>query len=150
MSGLAKPSFVLDTSISAAWVLDSQITPYKQQVLQALTREMALVPALWHIEMSNMLCKYARKNNLSMAQLEPHLASLASLPITTFEWTLTKAAQKKMGAMRKMTQLAIAQGLSSYDAQYLHLAIHTGLPLASCDAQLCASALEAGVAIYQP
>lgn len=150
MTAAMRSDFVLDTSVSAAWVIDAQITPYKRCVLKSLLTKTAIVPALWHVEMSNLLYKYARKNNLNMSDVEVHLASLALLSITTFEWEASKVTRLKYGAMRAMTQTSLTHGLTSYDAQYLNLAIRTGLPLASCDEQLCASAKEAGVAIYQP
>lgn len=150
MSAAIRPDFVLDTSVSAAWVIDAQITPYKRSVLKSLLTKTAIVPALWHIEMSNLLCKYARKNNLNMSNVEVHLASLAALSIKTFEWDASKVARLKYNAMRSVTQTALKHGLTSYDAQYLQLALRENLPLASCDEQLCASAKEAGVAIYQP
>ena len=145
-----KPSFVLDTSVSAAWVLDKQSTPYKRAVLVALDRQIALVPVLWHNEMSSILCKFVKQNDGDMAALEIHLANLDVLSIQTDEWLTTRAQRQKAGAMRPLTQSALVHGLTSYDAQYLNLALRTGLPLASCDEQLCASAKRVGVAIYQP
>ncbi|MDI9335273.1 MAG: type II toxin-antitoxin system VapC family toxin [Cytophagales bacterium] len=150
MSGVRSADFVLDTSVSAAWVIDAQITPYKLSVLNSLHTKIAIVPALWHIEMSNLVCKYARKNNLTMPNIEVHLAELGELAIKTFEWDASKAARQKQGALRSVTQTALAFGLTSYDAQYLQLALRENLPLATCDEQLCASAKLAGVAIYQP
>lgn len=150
MSGVRRADFVLDTSVSAAWVIDAQITPYKRSVLKSMQNKVALVPALWHIEMSNLLCKYARRNNLTMPHIEVHLANLGALAITTFEWDASKTTRQKLGTMRSVTQIALTHGLTSYDAQYLQLALRENLPLASCDEQLCASAKFAGVAIYQP
>jgi predicted nucleic acid-binding protein len=147
---LRKPSFVLDTSVSAAWVLNKQSTPYKHAVLTALDTQTALVPALWHTEMSSILCKFAKQNQGDIAALEIHLSHLDALSIQTDEWLATRVQRQKMGSMRTLTQAAMLHGLTSYDAQYLMLALRTGLPLASCDEQLCASALEAGIAIYQP
>jgi predicted nucleic acid-binding protein len=144
------PQFVLDTSVSAAWILDKQMTPYKQSILRAMDHVFALVPALWHLEMSNILCKFAKQNDGGMAELETHLSLLAGLNIQTDEWQSSRALRLKMGAMRTITQTALRNGLTSYDAQYLQLALRENLPLASCDEQLCASAKAAGVTIYRP
>jgi predicted nucleic acid-binding protein len=43
--------------------------------------------------------------------------------------------------------LARAEGLTTYDAAYLELAIRKGLPLASKDRALVAAAARAGAAI---
>ncbi len=145
-----KPLFVLDTSVSAAWVLDKQMTPYKRHILRAMDHCFALVPVFWHLEMSNILCKFAKQNGGDMARLEAHLSLLAALNIQTDEWQASRALRLKMGAMRTITQTALRYDLTSYDAQYLQLALRENLPLASCDEHLCASAKKAGVAIYQP
>lgn len=144
------PKLVLDTSVSAAWVLDKQMTPYKRGVLKAIDHCIAIVPALWHLEMSSILCKFAKQNNGNMAEVEVHLSLLSGLNIQTDEWQASKALRLKIGSMRAITQSALAHDLTSYDAQYLQLALRENLPLASCDEQLCASAKRAGITIFQP
>ena len=45
-------------------------------------------------------------------------------------------------------KLAAAHHLTPYDAAYLELALHLGLPLASQDQRLIAAAERAGVPVY--
>jgi predicted nucleic acid-binding protein len=64
----------------------------------------------------------------------------AELPITTDKETTTRA-------WRQILALARAEGLTTYDATYLELAIRRGLPLMTKDAALIAGAGRSGVAI---
>jgi hypothetical protein len=53
-------------------------------------------------------------------------------------------------AWSDILHIARSYGLSAYDASYLELTIRLGLPLASLDDQLKATAASAGVAEYKP
>ncbi len=68
------------------------------------------------------------------------LELIAELPITTDNETTTRA-------WREILALARAEGLTTYDATYLELAIRRGLPLMTKDAALIAAAGRSGVAI---
>jgi predicted nucleic acid-binding protein len=53
-------------------------------------------------------------------------------------------------AWSDILHVARSYGLSAYDASYLELAIRLGLPLASLDDNLKATAASAGVAEFKP
>ena len=145
-----KPSFVLDTSISASWVLSAQATPYKVAVFDALESQTAIVPALWHLEMANIVCKYIKKMGISNPDSERIFTQLESLALVTDEWAQPKAAWPAQGAIRAVATTALTHRLTSYDAQYLQLALRRKLPLATCDEALRAAAQQAGIALFQP
>ena len=72
--------------------------------------------------------------------LAMRLALIAELPITTDDETTARA-------WREILPLARAEGLTTYDAAYLELAIRRGLPLMTKDAALIAAAGRSGVPI---
>jgi predicted nucleic acid-binding protein len=145
-----QPSFVLDTSVSASWILPTQATPYKIAVLDTLENQTAVVPALWHLEMANIVCKHIKKMGISAADSERLFAQLESLALVTDEWTQAKTAWPTQGAIRAVANAALTHRLTSYDAQYLQLALRRKLPLATCDEALCAAAQQAGIPLFQP
>jgi len=68
------------------------------------------------------------------------LELMAELPIDTDNETT-------MRAWREILALARAEGLTTYDAAYLELAIRRGLPLLTKDKALIAAAARTGVAV---
>ena len=65
---------------------------------------------------------------------------IAELPIATDTETTGRA-------WREILALARAEGLTTYDAAYLELAIRRGLPLQTKDEALIAAADRSGVAV---
>jgi len=65
---------------------------------------------------------------------------IAALPITTDSETTTRA-------WREILALARAQGLTTYDAAYLELAIRRGLPLQTKDEALIGAAKRCNVTV---
>lgn len=68
------------------------------------------------------------------------LELIAELPITTDNETTARA-------WREILALARAEGLTTYDATYLELAIRRGLPLLTRDEALIRAAERSGVAV---
>ena len=63
-------SFVLDASVTLAWVLDNPVPVYALGVRQELFRgRRGLVPALWHLEIANGLAMAERRRDLSAADV---------------------------------------------------------------------------------
>ena len=99
----------------------------------------ALVPALWQLELANVLKTACTKGRLSHAQARQILDALAQLPIEVDDDTPP--------GQRQLFELAMRFNLSSYDAAYLELAMRHGLPLATQDEQLKLAAIAAGVGV---
>jgi predicted nucleic acid-binding protein len=51
---------------------------------------------------------------------------------------------------KEIISLAREQGLSTYDASYLDLAMRRGLPLAARDAMLVKAARRCGISLFEP
>jgi len=74
--------FVLDASVSAGWLIPDKSSEYAIQVRQRLAEgERAIVPALWAIEMANVLAKAVRHGTLSTEDAENGVAQLQILLI---------------------------------------------------------------------
>jgi predicted nucleic acid-binding protein len=132
-------AFDLDNSVVSGWYLSGQSTDYSQAIAARLEEDKALVPALWQLELANVLKTACTKGRLSHAQARQILDTLAQRPIE-----VDTGAQP---GQRPLFELAMRFDLSSYDAAYLELAMRHGLPLATQDEQLKIAAVAAGVEV---
>lgn len=132
--------FVLDCSVATAWCFEDEASPYTEAVLDRLSGEEALVPALWPIEMGNVLFEAEQKGRISVAQSARLVELLQGLPIVVDHVTTERA-------MDGVLALAREHRLSAYDACYLELALREGLPLATRSDALLEAAKRCGVAL---
>lgn len=130
--------FVLDCSVTVAWCIEDEANPSTDRLLDSLQSGEALVPALWPLEISNVLLTAERYRRLTRVQTSQCLEMLRSLPIVVDESTPSRA-------MGDILSLGREQGLSAYDAAYLELSIREALPLATRDKALAAAAKRCGV-----
>ncbi len=136
-------SFVLDASVTMAWLLgDSKPADraYAQSALEALKQvdRHAEVPVTWGLEVANVVARAEAKGLLAEAQSKAFLEMLANAPIHADGATFTQALGSTLDLARRYR-------LSAYDASYLELALRAGLPLATLDADLARAARKAGV-----
>jgi predicted nucleic acid-binding protein len=135
--------FVLDCSVTMAWYFKDEASPYANAVRKALSQDRAVVPALWPLEIANILVLGERRQRSTPAEASKWLGYLQQLPIQVDEETPVRA-------WSDILHVARSYQLSAYDAAYLELAIRLGLPLASLDDRLKAAAASAGVIEYRP
>ncbi len=130
--------FVVDASVTLAWCFEDESTPRTEAVLDLLADDSAVVPALWELEVSNVLLMAERRGRITESNSARFVALLGQLPI------LVDSAGVDMSSV-------LAAGrrhhLSAYDATYLVLAQREGVPLATLDARMQAAARAAGVAL---
>jgi hypothetical protein len=70
-------SFVLDASVALRWFLDHPVPRYADRVKQSfLNGARALVPALWHLEMSNAPVVAERRAILTPADVDQAMIDL--------------------------------------------------------------------------
>lgn len=132
--------FVLDASVALAWCFHDQATAASAALLERLASdETAEVPAIWALEVTNVLVMAEKRKRLDGAAIAEFVALLAILDIHA-------DAAPAARAFGEILALARQEGLSSYDAAYLDLALRRGLPLASRDKALIQAARRAGVA----
>ncbi len=130
--------FVLDCSVAMAWCFESEADEYADSVLRALPGQTALVPALWPLEVTNVLLVAERHRRLSGADILRFLDLLAGLPIVV-------EGPARVMDLGILLALARQYRLSAYDTAYLHLAMRERLPLATRDRALRAAARAASL-----
>jgi predicted nucleic acid-binding protein len=126
-------SLVLDSSATLAWVYSSETTEAVRHVFDLVSQNGAWVPALWRLEVANILEMGVRRGRTKAAFRDAALTDLALLPISLDPETDRQA----WGATAR---LAARHRLTLYDAAYLELAKRRGLPLATLDVELRAAA----------
>lgn len=130
--------FVVDCSVTMGWCFEDESTNYALQVLGKLKTSHAIVPAIWPLEVANVLLVAERRKRIAPAEVTRFVALLEALPITVQESATARI-------LDDVLSLARSTGLSSYDAAYLELAMRAGIPLASRDQALVRAAKSVGV-----
>ncbi len=134
---------VLDASVVMAWCFADEKAAYADDVLEWLETKEAVVPAVWPLEVGNVLLVAERKKRLSHATAVRFLSLLGSLPIS-----VDQESPDRM--LKEVLTLAREHGLSTYDASYLDLAMRSNIPLATLDSALMKAAKKCRVALLQP
>jgi predicted nucleic acid-binding protein len=135
---------ILDSSLTLAWYLEDEQNAYADATHVALIEGAeALVPPLWPYEVANGFWMAERRSRIQPGEIPRVLALLAPLPIRVQAMAHERARQEVLA-------LARTEGLTTYDAAYLELAMREGLPLATLDGQLRQAAARVGVLEFQP
>jgi predicted nucleic acid-binding protein len=133
-------SFVLDASVALHWFLDHPMPSYANRVKRFFLKgARAVVPALWHLEMSNGLAVAERRSILTPADVDHAMIDIEQIVAQAVD------TDSIVVSVRESLATARALQLSAYDAVYLDLARRVKLPLATLDEQLRAAAGHAGV-----
>jgi predicted nucleic acid-binding protein len=131
-------TFVLDASVAAAWFFPDEISDYSDGIMANLQTTGALVPAIWPLEMTNVMLVGERNGRLTEAQTAYLLQFLCEMPIRVDDALV-------ISRLFSVLNLARQHRLSIYDASYLELAMRDRLPLATMDRRLREAAERAGV-----
>ncbi|MFZ5563990.1 MAG: type II toxin-antitoxin system VapC family toxin [Thermodesulfobacteriota bacterium] len=105
--------FVVDASVVMAWCFEDGSSLYADRILKRLRSGTGFVPAIWCLEVGNVLLVAQRKGRISEADSARFLMLLSELPIVI---------EQELGA------------------SYPDLAMRKGLPLATTDKILSAAA----------
>jgi predicted nucleic acid-binding protein len=132
-------AFVLDTSVTLGALFADEQDVYSLAVLATLEDTGARVPALWHLELGNILGRALKAGRITAAELASSWRRLEALDIQV----LPTPDDARLWAER-----SLEWELSAYDCCYLELARQQRLPLATKDALLAAAARRIGVPIY--
>jgi predicted nucleic acid-binding protein len=136
--------FVLDASVTLSWCFDDQANAYTEALLEwCAAGTDASVAFIWPLEIANILVQAQRKGRVDEQRIDQFVDALLRLPIQIEPLNAEQS-------LREIRRLAAAQGLTSYDAAYLAVALKRNLPLATQDADLRRAALATGVRLIQP
>ena len=132
--------FVLDCSVTMAWVFSDEATPETDTLRNSLIGGRAFVPALWPIEVGNVLRVATTRGRIGRTEwgrIRDNLEAL-SVEIDPISTSVVWGG---------VLELAYGHQLSVYDAMYLELAERMKLPLATLDCALAAAARRSGVEV---
>jgi predicted nucleic acid-binding protein len=133
-------SFVVDCSAAPAWCFEDEASAHSDALLERLRDGGAVVPALGHLEIGNVLLQAERRGRITAAGVAARIALLRRLPLTTDEEATGRA-------FAEILAIARVQRLTTYGATYLELAARRGLPLATKDGELQLAAGQLGVEV---
>jgi predicted nucleic acid-binding protein len=117
---------VIDASAAAALVFGE---PAAEQVRRQLVGHALFAPRLLEYELANVAWKKLRRAPGAGVAILAALAEGSRLKVTHADPDMTE-----------VLPMAVATGLTPYDASYLWLARQRGLPLVTLDAQLARAA----------
>jgi hypothetical protein len=130
-------ALVVDASVSAAWFLPEEATAFTEAALVATAHGEVWVPALWWLEIGNLLLTAQRRRRIDAAKRAELVLAAEGLRLRV---------DRVPVALGSIDALADRHGLTSYDAAYLELAVRRRLPLATLDKALLAAMPAAQVA----
>ena len=134
--------FVIDNSVVMSWCFKDETSKYTDTVLDYLENTTAYVPAIWPLEVSNVLLVAERRKRLNQADSSRFISLLFELPII-----VEPESPERM--LNEILALAREYKLSSYDASYLDLAMRKGLPIATTDKHIMSAARKSHVPILR-
>lgn len=128
---------VVDCSTTAAWILADEQSRDADIALEVVRERGALVPALWWLEIRNVLLRAERRGRIVPDDTDAALSKLRSLRIQ-----LDHAPRDD-----ELIRLARTCGLTVYDAAYLDLAVRDQRRLATLDRRLARAAKAVGIEV---
>lgn len=132
--------FVLDCSMTMAWVFPDEASELTDALRDSLIKESAVVPALWPIEVGNVLLVATRRGRIGDGDWARIRRDLAALPIDV-------DPVSPEHVLEDVLPIAKEYEISVYDAMYLELALRLRLPLATLDGKLGAACDAAGIGV---
>lgn len=129
--------FVLDSSVALAWLLPDENNDAADALVDRLESEAAVVPAIWRLEVGNVLLMARRRERLTDKDVERLVAVLVTLPVEQ------EPAPDDEG-LTKLMRIAREHGLTS---AYVEVAHRRGIPLATLDQKLSAACAAANVEV---
>jgi predicted nucleic acid-binding protein len=131
---------VVDASIALSWCFREEAAPATDAIYGRVRDTGAIVPGIWHLELGNALLQAEKRGRITEGSVSGRLELFRQLPIVTDAETTARAWHETL-------VLAKAEGLTTYDACYLELALRRGVTLASKDDALRGAASRLGVPI---
>lgn len=133
---------VLDAAAALAWCFADGPGVAGDALLDRVARDGAVVPAVWHVELAELLLAAERDARMTAAQASAIVDSVGRLPIS-IEGVATPRH------WNDALHLARRHGLAVHDACYLDLAMRRRLPLATPVVELQRAARDSGVDLIE-
>ena len=133
-------SFIIDCSITMTWCFRDEATEASSRIQERLASETALVPGHWFLEVANVLAMAEKRRRITSAKSDEFVRLLQLMDFEVND-------EGPGRAFEHVLPLCRAQGLTSYDAAYLDVALRHRLPLATLDKDLRAAARKLGIKV---
>lgn len=131
-------AFVLDCSVTMAWLFPDEATEATERLRESLIETRAFVPSLWPVEVGNVLLTATRRGRIRADEWPQIRAYLQALPIEIDPVSTSRTWGTSL-------ELANAHRLSLYDAMYLELAVRLRMPLVTLDRALRSAGQTVGL-----
>ncbi|BAY27242.1 hypothetical protein NIES2100_70650 [Calothrix sp. NIES-2100] len=120
---------VVDTNVCIKYFIADPLTAKVNQLFGHLTNPQTeiYVPDLFYIECANALWKYVRAGMYTAAEVQADLATLKAFPLRVVSTA---------DLMANAVTIALAYGISAYDASYVALSQQVGATLLTLDGKL--------------
>ncbi|MBD1933344.1 MULTISPECIES: type II toxin-antitoxin system VapC family toxin [Cyanophyceae] len=120
---------VVDASVCIKQFVPDPLSTKAQQLFAHLANPLQeiYIPDLFYIESANTLWRYVRAGQLTATQVQANLATLKALSLR-----VVSTAE----LMEEAVNIAIAYGISAYDASYVALSHRVSSPLLTLDQRL--------------
>ena len=102
-------SVVVDSSMALTWCFEDEASAQSDAIFERVRDDGAVVPALWHLELANVLLQAEKRGRIALGDVATRLKLISELPITTDHET-------PMRAWREVIALARTENLTAYDA----------------------------------
>jgi predicted nucleic acid-binding protein len=129
-------AFILDASVAVGWVVGKQATAYGRGIRLRARREPYHAPALWRLEVVNVIRSLVRRRAMSADAGRTAVDILERMQPVLHEIALP---------LPDLLDLASRYDVTAYDASYLALAIELKLPIACGDSGLKGALSRAAV-----
>ena len=132
---------VVDASVGIKLFVDEELSDKAAELFEGLAWESPLqiyVPDLFYLECGNILWKYVRRFDYPTTQARESLSFLDGLALQRFSDSLL---------CEESLELALARGISVYDASYVTLAQHLEAPFVTADERLVRKLDGSGIEI---
>lgn len=136
-------AFVLDSSITAAWLLPDEASPQTRRLYSLVRRDEVepQAPGLWQWECVNIIANGVRNGRIPAASVEGLWSVLDAVRHRVELHDLAPAQHKAA------LGVAMDAGLSAFDGSYMWLARSLSLPLLTFNPRLVQAAPACGVRI---
>jgi predicted nucleic acid-binding protein len=120
---------VVDTSVGIKHFISDPLSPKVNLLFDHLgyPQTEIFVPDLFYIESANTFCKYVRARLYTAAEVRADLATLKALPLRVVSTA---------DLMEEAVNIALAYGISAYDASYVALSQQVDPTLLTLDEKL--------------
>jgi predicted nucleic acid-binding protein len=136
-------NLIIDCSIAVAWLMPDEAAPAADAAVGRAVQDGADIPALFMLEVANVLLTNARRGRITQAAAILGLVDLRRLDLRQD----VAAFDERLDEVVALSQQF---GLTAYGAGYLELALRLGSTLATLDVPLANAARIAGVPLFGP